>query len=103
MAEAVLFITSKGYGKVVDAAKEAFPPKGRGGKGVKGFNVTEDTGPVVCVEHVKTGKGANVLITTAQGMCLMIAVDDLTPRSRTAGGVKLMSVADDDAVVSVLV
>jgi DNA gyrase subunit A len=101
MAEAVLFVTSKGFGKVVDA--EEFPAKGRGGKGVTGFKVTDDSGPVVCCEHVKTGKGQKILITTAGGACLMTAVDDISTRSRTAGGVRLMNVADGDAVVSVLV
>lgn len=103
MAEAVLFVTSNAYGKVVENPKEAFPPKNRGGQGVTGFKVTDDTGPVVCAEHVQTGKGQNVLISTAGGRCLMIRVDDLTPRSRTAGGVRLMNVAEGDQVVCVLV
>ncbi len=104
MADAVLFVTTKGYGKVVENPKtDAFPPKGRGGKGVTGFKVSDDSGAVITTEHVKTGKGENVLISTADGMCLMIAVDDIKARSRTAGGVKLMNVAENDSVVSVLV
>lgn len=103
MAEAVLFVTKNGYGKVVEDPREVFPPKNRGGQGVTGFNVTDDTGPIVCTEHVQTGAGENVLLTTAQGRCLMIRVDDLTPRSRTAGGVRLMNVADGDEIVCVLV
>lgn len=94
-------VTSKGFGKVVNV--EEFPAKGRGGKGVTGFKVTEESGPVVCCEHVKTGTGQKVLITTAQGACLMTAVDEISVRSRTAGGVRLMNVAEGDAVVSVLV
>lgn len=101
MAEAVLIVTSKGYGKVVEAAD--FTPKGRGGKGVSGFKVTEDSGAVVAAEHVQTGAGQNVLLLTAGGMALMTPVDDLAVRSRTAGGVRLMNVADDDALVAVLV
>lgn len=101
MADAVLFVTSKGFGKVVDVSE--FPAKGRGGKGVAGFKVTDDSGPVVCCEHVKTGKGQKILVTTANGACLMTTVDDITPRSRTAGGVRLMNVADGDAVASILV
>jgi len=101
MADAVLMVTSKGFGKVVDA--EEFSAKGRGSKGVTGFKVTEESGPVVCCEHVNTGKGQKVLITTAQGACLMTAVDDIPVRSRTAGGVRLMKVEEGDAVVSVLV
>lgn len=103
MADAVLMVTSKGYGKVVETPIEAFPPKGRGGKGVNGFKVTDDSGTLVCTEHVKTGAGQRVLVSTANGMCLMTTVDDISVRSRTAGGVKLMNVADDDEVVAVLV
>ena len=101
MAEAVLMVTSKGFGKVVDA--EEFAPKGRGGRGVTGYKVTDDSGPVVCAEHIKTGKGQKVLVITKGGMALMTEVDEIKARSRTAGGVKLMSVADDDEVVAVLV
>jgi DNA gyrase subunit A len=101
MAGAVLFVTDKGFGKIVEAAE--FAAKSRGGKGVTGFKVTEDSGPIVCCEHVKTGGGQKVLITTAQGACLMTMVDDISVRSRTAGGVRLMNVAEGDAIVSVLV
>jgi len=101
MAEAVLMVTSKGYGKVVDVNE--FPAKGRGGKGVTGFKVTEDSGTVVACEHVKTEAGQKVLVTTANGQCLMTTVDDISVRSRSAGGVKLMNVADGDEVSAVLV
>ncbi len=101
MAEAALIVTSKGYAKVVD--EKEFPTKGRGGKGVAGFNVTEASGPVACAEHVQTGAGERVLVLTANGRALMTNVDDIKMRSRTAGGVKLMNVDDDDKVVAVLV
>lgn len=101
MAEAVLLITKNGYGKVVDA--EEFPTKGRGTKGVSGYKVSDDSGPVVAAEHVKPGKGQRVLVITAKGMTLMTAVDDISTRSRTAGGVKVMNVEDGDEVVAVLV
>jgi DNA gyrase subunit A len=101
MAEAVLVITAKGFGKVVEAAE--FPAKGRGGKGVTGFKVTDDSGPIAAIEHVKTGAGAKVLVFTAKGMALMTSVDDISTRSRQAGGVKIMNVEDGDKVVAVLV
>ena len=101
MADAVLIVTSKGHGKVVDA--EEFPTKGRGGKGVTGFKVTCDSGPVACTAHVSTGTGQRVLVVTAGGMALMTNVDDISARSRTAGGVKVMNVADDDQVASLVV
>jgi len=101
MAEAVLIVTKKGFGKVVDESE--FPTKGRGGRGVGGFKVTEDSGPVAVVEHVKTGKGQRVLLVTAGGMALMTNVDDISTRSRQAGGVRVMNVADDDEIVGALV
>ncbi|MEI6501876.1 MAG: DNA gyrase C-terminal beta-propeller domain-containing protein [Armatimonadota bacterium] len=101
MAEAVLIVTAKGFGKVVDETE--FPTKGRGGRGVTGFKVTEDSGPVAAIEHVKTGKGQRVLVITAGGQALMTSVDEISTRSRSAGGVKVMNVADDDAVVAVLI
>jgi len=101
MAEAVLIVTKKGFGKVVDATE--FPTKGRGTKGVSGFKVTEDSGPIAAVEHVKTGAGERVLILTAKGIALMTNVDDISTRSRQAGGVKVMNVDPDDKVVAVKV
>lgn len=101
MAEAVLIVTAKGFGKVVDETE--FPTKGRGGRGVTGFKVTEDSGPVAAIEHVKVGKGQRCLVITANGQALMTNVDDISTRSRSAGGVKVMNVADDDAVVAVLI
>jgi DNA gyrase subunit A len=94
-------VTTKGYGKVVD--EKEFPTKGRGGKGVTGFKVTEDSGPIAAAEHVKTEKKQRVLVLTAKGMALMTTVDDISMRSRSAGGVKVINVDDDDEVVAVIV
>jgi len=95
----VLVVSAKGFGKLVDPGD--FRQQKRGGKGVTGYKVTGDCGPVAAVEHVKTGMGERVIIYTAQGMAILTAVDDIPVRSRTAGGVKLISVAEGDAVVGV--
>jgi DNA gyrase subunit A len=101
MADMALIVTAKGFGKLV--SPDEYPTRGRGGKGVIGYKVTEESGPVVGVAHVQTGIGQRVLITTAQGMSLMTEVDGISVRSRAAGGVKIMNVEDGDAVVSVSV
>ena len=101
MANAVLVVTEKGIGKVTEI--DQFQVRGRGGKGVTGFNVTDDSGEVAAAVGVTTGKGQSVLILTEKGMALRINVDDITARSRTAGGVKLMTLADDDEVQTVCV
>ena len=100
MAEAVLIVTKMGLGKVVEETQ--FPTKGKGGKGVSGFKVAEGDA-VAAIEHVVTGKGQRVLLFTAHGMALMTSVDEVSTRSRTAGGVKLMNVAEGDKIVGVLV
>ena len=67
------------------------------------LKVTADSGPVAATEHVVTGMGERVLITTAQGRAILTPVDAISERSRTAGGVKLIDVADGDQVVSVII
>ncbi|HJN15677.1 MAG TPA: DNA gyrase C-terminal beta-propeller domain-containing protein [Armatimonadota bacterium] len=101
MANAVLVVTENGIGKVTCA--DQFQVRGRGGKGVTGFNVTEDSGEIAAAVGVTCGAGESVLILTAKGMALRISVDDITTRSRTAGGVKLITLADDDEVEAVCV
>ena len=101
MANAVLVVTKKGMGKVTMI--DDFQVRGRGGKGVAGMKVTDDSGPVAAAVGVATGAGQSVLLVTAQGMALRVNVDDITPRSRTAGGVKLMTVAEGDKIVNVSV
>lgn len=101
LANAVLVVTKNGMGKVTMI--DQFQVRGRGGKGVTGFNVTPDSGPVVATVGVNAGMGQSVLLMTAQGMALRIKVDDITPRSRTAGGVKLMTLAEGDSIADVSV
>lgn len=101
MANAVLIVTENGIGKVTEI--DGFQVRGRGGKGVTGMKVTEESGEIAAAVGVNTGVGESVLLLTAKGMALRINVDDITPRSRTAGGVKLMTLADDDEIESVTV
>jgi len=101
MADMVLVVTKKGYGKLV--SPDEFRQQKRGGGGVTGFKVTEDSGPVAAIEHVKTGLGERVIIYTANGRAILTPVDDISVRSRTAGGVKLMNLDAGDKVVGVKV
>ena len=101
MADAILIVTKNGYGKLVCPTQ--FSQQKRGGKGVIGYKVTDDSGAVAATEHVVTGAGERVLITTAQGQAILTPIDDISERSRTAGGVKVIDVADGDEVVSVII
>ena len=101
MAAGVLVITSNGYGKVMDPAD--FRQQSRGGKGVGCFKVTEDSGPVAVVLRVPLGEGERVLVATAQGQAILTPVDDIPSRSRNAGGVKIISLAEGDQVAGAAV
>ncbi len=99
MADMVLVVTKKGFGKLVDP--DEFRQQKRGGSGVTGFKVTEDSGPVAAIEHVKTGLGERVIIYAASGRAIKTPVDDISTRSRTAGGVKLLNLEEGDKIVGV--
>ncbi|MCD6360739.1 MAG: hypothetical protein J7M38_07720 [Armatimonadetes bacterium] len=99
MADMILVVTANGYGKLV--APDQFRQQKRGGGGVTGYKVTDDSGDVAAIEHVKTGLGERVIIFTAKGRALLTPVDDISVRSRTAGGVKLINVEPGDKVVGV--
>lgn len=101
MASMALVLTENGYGKLV--SPDEFRSQKRGGGGVTGYKVTDDSGPVVAVVHVKTEQDEKVLIYTAQGKAIMTPVDDISERSRTAGGVKLVNLAEGDTVVDAAV
>ncbi len=101
MADMVLVITANGFGKLV--SPDEFRQQKRGGGGVTGYKVTEDSGPVAAIEHVKTGLGERVMIYSANGRAILTPVDDISTRSRTAGGVKLINLSECDKVVGVTV
>lgn len=96
MASMALVITEAGYGKLV--SPDEFREQKRGGGGVTGYKVTEDSGKVCAVVHVKTGESGRVLIYTEQGKAILTPVDDISERSRSAGGVKLINLAEGDKV-----
>jgi DNA gyrase subunit A len=97
--DAIVIVTKNGIGKVTMA--DQFRVAGRGGKGVGAMSVTDESGPVIAAVGVKTGVGQSILLLTAKGMGLRVNVDDITPRSRTAGGVKLMTLEEGDKIMAV--
>lgn len=101
VASMILVITENGYGKLV--SPDEFREQKRGGGGVTGYKVTDDSGPVVTTLHVKTEQGERVIIYTKQGKAIFTPVDEISDRSRSAGGVKLINLAEGDAVADAAV
>ncbi|OUN22860.1 DNA gyrase subunit A [Flavonifractor sp. An82] len=96
----VLMITENGYGKrtEMDEYIRADGPQKRGGFGLKGYNVTEKTGPVVGVKVVNDND--DVLVINDAGVIIRMAVAGISTYGRTAQGVKIMNLEEGVKVIS---
>ena len=96
----VLMITENGYGKrtEMDEYIRADGPQKRGGFGLKGYNVTDKTGPVVGVKVVNDND--DVLVINDAGVIIRMAVSGISTYGRTAQGVKIMNLEDGVKVIS---
>ena len=70
----------------------------RGGYGLKGYNVTDKTGPVVGVKVVSDSD--DVLVINDAGVIIRMAVSGISTYGRTAQGVKIMNLEDGVKVIS---
>ena len=97
----VLMVTERGYGKrtPMDEYFRADGPQKRGGYGLKGYQVTEKTGPVVGVKVVSDED--DILVINDAGVIIRMAVKDINVYSRSAQGVKLMNLDEGVKVISI--
>ncbi len=93
----ILVVSEKGYGK--RSKLEDYRITGRGGKGVKTINITGKTGYLVSMEVVTDDD--DLMIITRKGLSIRIHVNTLRVLGRTAQGVRLINLADDDSIASV--
>ena len=70
----------------------------RGGFGLKGYNITEKTGPVVGVKVVSDGD--DVLVINDAGVIIRMAAAGISTYGRTAQGVKIMNLEEGVKVIS---
>jgi DNA gyrase subunit A len=90
----VLSVTKKGFGKRTH--QEKYRLQGRGGKGIKTYNIVEKTGPVVAMMAVKEDE--DVMVITNSGILIRMAVSDISQTGRIASGVKLINLEENDYV-----
>ena len=96
----LLAITENGYGKRTEISEylRGDEPQSRGGYGLKGYQVTEKTGPIAGAKVV-TGQ-EDILLISDDGTIIRMASSDVNVYSRTAQGVRVMRVADGVKVIS---
>lgn len=92
----VLTATELGMGK--RTAVSEYRKQTRGGKGIINIKITEKTGAVVGMRVINPAQ--EIMMITAAGLIIRIDVDDISQFGRNTQGVKLMSLADEDHVVS---
>lgn len=93
----VLVVTENGFGKRTPIAE--YRLQSRGGKGIKTININEKNGSIVSMKLVDEDN--ELMVITAQGIMIRIKVAEISLYGRAAQGVKIMSLAEGDQVVSV--
>ncbi len=96
----VLMVTEKGYGKrtEMDEYIRGDGPQKRGGYGMKGYQITDKTGPLVGVKVVSDSD--DVLVINDAGVIIRMACADINCYSRGAQGVRLMNLDEGVKVIS---
>ncbi|MDZ4086111.1 MAG: DNA gyrase subunit A [Tabrizicola sp.] len=93
----ILTITKGGSGKL--SSSHDYPVRGRGGMGVKAISPGPRGGRIIASFPVESSD--QIMLATSTGQSIRVPVDQVSFRSRSAGGVKVFSVAADEEVVSV--
>lgn len=93
----LLVISEQGYGKATKVAN--FPSHKRGGVGIKAAVVTAKTGPIIDVRTLEED-ASEVLIISKKGQTIRVGLKDIPTLGRTTQGVRIMKLAEGDAVSS---
>ncbi|MGB0497756.1 MAG: DNA gyrase subunit A [Rubricella sp.] len=93
----ILTITTGGAGKL--SSSHDYPVRGRGGQGVQAMDKAMRGGPLVASFPVDLDD--QVMLATDQGQSIRVPVNDISFRSRSAGGVRVFNTAKGESVVSV--
>jgi DNA gyrase subunit A len=93
----ILTVTAGGSGKL--SSSHDYPVRGRGGMGVKAISPGPRGGRIVASFPVDLAD--QIMLATSTGQSIRVPVDQISFRSRSAGGVRVFNVAADEDVVSV--
>ena len=95
---AVLTVTRAGFGKRTEASE--YTAKGRGGLGMIGHKISDETGQLVGMQVVEGHE--DLVVTSVTGMIIRTTVGEVRQCGRATKGVKVMRV-DDGAVAAIAV
>jgi DNA gyrase subunit A len=93
----LLSLSEKGFGKRTPSGE--YPRHNRGGGGVKTFNISSKTGPLVAAKMVSDAQ--DLMLISRDGIVIRTTVGSIRRTGRAASGVSVMSVGPNDAVASI--
>ena len=93
----LLVVTEHGAGK--RTPMEQYPRKGRGGKGMLTFRISDRTGPLAVARAVRADQ--EVILVSRDGIVMRTRTEQISQQGRTTQGVAVMNIGDDDAVASI--
>jgi DNA gyrase subunit A len=94
--EIVLLLTSGGYGKRTRVRE--FPRQKRGGYGVRAMKPTRVRGNLVAARAVSAG--AEIFVTSSDGVVIRTSADSISRQKRDATGVKVMNLSAGAQITS---
>lgn len=92
----ILTVTDKGMGR--RCAVSSYRLQRRGGLGLKNYPVSEEKGAVIGIRTL--GPDDDVILISADGVIIRIRANDLRVMGRTASGVRVMRLGENDRVVT---
>ena len=93
----ILTITKGGSGKL--SSSHDYPVRGRGGMGVKAISPGPRGGRIIASFPVTSSD--QIMLATSTGQSIRVPVEQISFRSRSAGGVRVFNVGAEEEVVSV--
>lgn len=93
----VLVVSENGFGKRTPL--EEYRTQGRGGKGIMTIKQSKRNGSLVGIKVVTDSE--EVMMITAEGVIIRLAVKDISSMGRTTQGVTLMKMDPKDSVVAI--
>ncbi len=93
----ILVVSEKGFGK--RSSIDTYRITNRGGKGVKTINITNKTGALIAIMHVKGTE--DLMIINKNGITIRLSLSELREVGRATQGVKLINLSKGDKIAAV--
>jgi len=93
----ILIVTNKGYGKKTKVSE--YRETKRGSKGVKALTITDKNGLIAAVKLVDENK--ELVIMSNNGMAMRMPLDQISTLGRSAQGVRLMNLKENNIVSTI--